>query len=450
MSACTAQKSPVAETDKLVICYDYELRGYVEILMNPLTGEPFHILYPNVEVELIALPDPTTDEALYESVRQKMRIELMSGSGADLFILNSPSRDFEGVFPDVEKFMRSGLFCDLRELYTDPYSGTVYVDESLDPAAMLVAGQIDGKQLTLPLNYNFTTIMTNELSQERLGVSNTSDTAEVLAGLRRLFAPSGAGRMALTEAYPQRSIETPPNDVFLNPYDYTVRPIVDYVSETATIDTPLTRDVLETGKFLYEHMRQLRQNGWLRRDQVFSEAVSGGYGDYVFSEDYAVLGRIDDLYHTENRFVSTFYDYSPRIAAIPGEEGAINAVVTYYGAIRAGSANKLNAMRFLALIYNKTRTQYRDDGTRRIPPSGAAAITDLNSVRNWNTNLGRMASATEATAQQENALWARVSSSRYPVPKEVTDIIMLYYEGEIDLDDAIRRMSEYWKISLSE
>jgi hypothetical protein len=34
--------------------------------------------------------------------------------------------------------------------------------------------------------------------------------------------------------------------------------------------------------------------------------------------------------------------------------------------------------------------------------------------------------------------------------KEVTDIIKQYYDSEIDLDGAIERMENYWKISLVE
>jgi ABC-type glycerol-3-phosphate transport system substrate-binding protein len=436
---CSAAEPPVAETDKLVICADAALVTLTRHLGNPIPWQVFHDLYPNVEIELIELPDPAVNRALYETVRQKMRTELMSGKGPDFFVLRSPGRDFEGFFPDVEKAMRSGLFCDLRTLYTDPFSGTVYIDESRDPAAMFTAGQVDGKQFTMPLAFGFPAIATNDITHEKLGVSDSYGTADMLAGLRRVFSAPGAMKMAASGA----------DEIYLNPYNYTQSPLVNYGAETAELDTALTRDILETGKFLSEHIKRLREEGWLRLDRVYTETVNGGFEDYLFSEDYAVMADVNALNWTESRFTSTFYEYSPYLDAIPGEDVGINAMVSYFGAIRANSPNKLNAMRYLALFFERIRLSNHDNMVRRNPPTGAAPITDLASVIAWE-NFGYLTSRTEETAVQFNRLWSRVVSSRYPVPKEVTDIITRYYEGEIDLDDTIRRMREYWEISLSE
>jgi hypothetical protein len=442
LSACAAPEPPVAETDKLVVCAD-TISAFLYNMGRPGQWTVFYDeKYENVEIEMIELPDPMTEPALYETVKRRIQTQLMSGKGPDLFILNAPDRELEGFFPDVEKAMRSGLFCDLRELYTDPFSGTVYIDEDRDPAVVFTAGQIDGRQLTLPLWFSLPAIATNEDTHEKLGISDSSGTVRMLAGLRRVFSAPGAGRMAVTAG-------SGANEIYLNPYDYTRRPLVDYGAETAAIDTPLTRDILETGKLLSAHIKRLREEGWLRRGQAFSETLSGGFGDYVFSEDYAVMAQLHALNWTESRFVSTFYEYSPYLDAIPDEEGGINMIVKSYGAIRANSPNKLNAMRYLSRLYESYRDIYRDNQQRRNPLSGAATITDLASVNDWN-NLGHITGRTEKTATQVNGLWARVSSTRYPVPKEVTDIITRYYEGETDLEDTLRRMREYWEISLSE
>jgi multiple sugar transport system ATP-binding protein len=431
-----------AETDKLVICVEASLVNNVKYHLDKRLGERFNVLYPGIDVEIIEIPDPSADSALYETVKQKMRTELMSGSGADLYILKSPNRELTGIFPDVEKAMSGGLFCDLRALYTDPFSGAVYIAEDEYTAALFKAGQIDGKQFTLPLGYTFTNITSNDITYDRLGISDSSGTSDFIAGLRRVFEPSGAGRMAV-------AVEAGSNYIYLNPYDYATRPLVDYSAETAKIDTALTRDILETGKALWNHTKRLREEGWLRVDQVYSETVSGGFGDYVFSEDYAVLTPQSVSDWQESTYIFNFYGYSPHIDAVPGEGGEINAMVTTYGAIRANSPNKLNALRFLALMQEISSQAYRGNPVRRSPDLGTTPITDLKEVSQWRDS-GNGAARNADIAERADGFWSRVASSRYPVPKEVTDIITRYYEGETDLDDTIRRMCEYWEISLSE
>ncbi|MDR1299739.1 MAG: hypothetical protein LBJ84_05755 [Oscillospiraceae bacterium] len=411
--------------------------------------------YPDIEVEIIKIPDPAIDPALHEVVRQKLWTQIMSGRGPDLFFLDSPALDFEGFFPDVEKAMRSGIFCDLLPMFTDPLTGQVLVNVDKYSDVMLEAGQLDGQQFVMPLMYNFTTVVTNDITRERLGITDISGTAETLAGLRRVFASPGAGRMAVSAGgghITRLFKDGQPEAIFLNPYDYASRAIVDYDAGTSQIDTPLTRDILETGKFLWEHTQKLREEGWLRRSQVFSEAVTGAFEEYARSEDYVVVANQALAQWDEGPFITNFYGFLPRVDAIPSEDGGVTAQVTAFAAIRANSSNKVNAMRFLAFALPSFRTLFYDNfyhSNYNDYTLGVKPIVDLSSFTgHW--RLDGLNLQSRQSMERTVELWNRVTATRFPVPKEVTDIIRQYYDSEIGLDDAIERMQNHWNISLDE
>lgn len=108
-------------------------------------GEKLHIA---VEV----LPEAGEEQ---EPAFKRMRTELMAGKGPDMFLLSTPRPNRSqqeaslSLFPDINKIMRNGVLADM--------SAYTKADASFAECApaIMQAGQLDGKQLVLPLAFGF-------------------------------------------------------------------------------------------------------------------------------------------------------------------------------------------------------------------------------------------------------------------------------------------------------
>lgn len=90
--------------------------------------EEFCLLYPDVTVTIEEFPPLDSGEAgdiaVHDAALEKLRVEIMSGGGADLFLMGFPS--LEGpLFPRPLEASSNGVFADVRELMTQADQETI-------------------------------------------------------------------------------------------------------------------------------------------------------------------------------------------------------------------------------------------------------------------------------------------------------------------------------------
>lgn len=138
---CTAA-SP-GQSDEFVICTGRSSASFCNQLLSS-----FKTTYPNIVFRLETLPvsssDPMEREAV-EAKMEKLRTEIMSGRGPDLFLLSAHDRL---LISDPDKSMRAGVFLDLS-----PYMEQLAKDLDLNET-VLAAGAVGDAQYLIPLSYS--------------------------------------------------------------------------------------------------------------------------------------------------------------------------------------------------------------------------------------------------------------------------------------------------------
>ena len=150
------------------------------ICVTPMTDDIFyqtlHIklkqLFPDVSFEFVTVPDDSESDPQVmeaeEAALTKLRTEIMSGRGPDLFVLDASNLRLI-QYPD--KQMRAGVFADLA-----PYLDTIAAEATLNET-VLAAGRVGEAQYLLPLYYT---------------VPGVAVPAEALAGFNAGDPPSPA------------------------------------------------------------------------------------------------------------------------------------------------------------------------------------------------------------------------------------------------------------------
>ncbi len=100
------------------------------------------------EVELIYLPEQGVER---ETMIQRIRTELMSGAGPDIFIAKCGSADY-ALFPYPNKIMNSGFFLPLDDYMENNTEFTVWDRQE---QVILEAGRNEEGQQLIPLSYTF-------------------------------------------------------------------------------------------------------------------------------------------------------------------------------------------------------------------------------------------------------------------------------------------------------
>lgn len=126
--------------------------------------EEYQKLYPNVNIIIRKLPYAgyAEGEVLRKAEVTKIKTEIMSGEGSDLFLLHS-GRSYvcgntDNLFEDLEKTARTGVFENLSVIF----EGENAIDSEEYYEFALEAGRVEGKQIFLPLSFNFRGCLTSE------------------------------------------------------------------------------------------------------------------------------------------------------------------------------------------------------------------------------------------------------------------------------------------------
>ena len=134
---------------------------------------------PSVDFQITYIPEDETQRA---GVCKRLRTELMTGKGADIYILSEYKRnggisvsEESILLPDANKTLYSGVFMDISEYTKD--------DESFQKcfAPVMEAGAVDGKQYIVP--FSFDTRLLKSIKEKSAGAITLNDCKKPLSQL---------------------------------------------------------------------------------------------------------------------------------------------------------------------------------------------------------------------------------------------------------------------------
>ncbi len=145
ITSCSEQPKPPTEKTILKVCIESSQLDDLKPVFSY-----YHQLYQDVVVQPILLP---AGKEQRETELKKIQTQIMAGTFADLYLLstNNPfyQENLEPLFPNLNKMMYSGIFCDLNEFLKKDkeFNRQDFLQPILD------AGKANGKQMIFPLQY---------------------------------------------------------------------------------------------------------------------------------------------------------------------------------------------------------------------------------------------------------------------------------------------------------
>lgn len=279
------------------------------------------------DVEVEYLPGEGAER---ETAVTRLRTEIMSGKGPDLFLLDCPSTfhlDPDGLFPYPEKAMNSQIFLPLDELIETAGSPDW---EKLTPQVM-AAGQTEEGQLLVPLAYTFGVTLWKQKDMPPLETGLTWQEA----------AESGDPALTFSAAWD-------PSDSY--PYQNYLSDVLgdlaDYGAEKLAFSQDdlfgLTKEALD--------LRARRQEGEFDSLPKSLQTVMG-----VECSSQLFFGA-DAIGYTGNGDPLT-------MAPFPNRAGGITATVSSYAGISRNTKRPEDAFALLDLLLDpKLQKESMDDG----------------------------------------------------------------------------------------
>lgn len=366
--------------------------------------------YPNFQVNIDILPQEEPGRSLY---MQRLRTLTAAGKGPDVFLLPTSAtehgrqyanrnighiRDLEPLFADVEITMCNGIFADIHTFYE---ADIELKTEELNKQIM-DAGCYRGGRYILPLRYSFPVLYTDVEKLAEYGYSLTDISGNINQLLNWAIA---SGNQAMACSAEPAFLRTDRGFSLLDPQ-------IDYESETISA----TKE--EVASFLYkiQDLESLIGSADEHRYRLTIYNFTQSYYD-IWSEEGFSVGK-----HYEQKFPIVFPCHigfledaalvtaaakasGENYAMLPlkNNNGDLNAFVTYYGAVGAGSDHLQEAYDFLRLFLTENAQFERARPIKQIVwDRGIATKTRLIEegwpVRIWNAT---------------DAIWSNLRTSVY-------------------------------------
>lgn len=269
-------------------------------------------LYEGYDVQFEVLPDSSAER---ESRLSRLRVEIMSGSGPDAFVLpcNETYLDDGGrntpLFENVEKAMRLSLFLPLDELIAK----SEYLNMEEHHQVIMDAGKTEEGQQVLPLLFNCSAYFVEGQLNETDVLWNTWD--DVLACKdENLLSILGSKR----------------DDWFGRQYTR----FADYDSE----------DLLITPEEI-------------SRDMAFHASLDGYYDPFAAEEPASVID-IDSLRKWQR------HPEEMTLVTVPNDTGGLTATISAYAAINRNSEHAEEVFKLIELLFAE---EVQNDGGFSIP-----------------------------------------------------------------------------------
>ncbi len=172
LGGCNGSQSSDLNEKVIRVCVSNYLYAEVETI-----AQIYREKNPGVKIQLEALSEESEDEA---KIKQ-MKTDIMSGKGPDLFILQS--RGYEAyernfLFPNVNKAMESGVFCNL-----DDFIKKDKLWENINiPKGILKVGTYNGRQYVLPITIDLPMLVQEEA--DKVDVSEEESLMDCMKAIR--------------------------------------------------------------------------------------------------------------------------------------------------------------------------------------------------------------------------------------------------------------------------
>lgn len=298
-----------------------------------MVTEQFAELYPNVTVKMDILPTDDEERAAY---LQKLRTQIMSGGGPDLYLLPTNSvaatgkgqglKRVEPLFRDVERSMHNYLFYDISEFYD--------TDETLNKDALNTSVMdgcvIDGARYALPLRYDIGVYLVDRENLEALGGSVEVFSGTYLDVVNNALALGNEGLLF-------GSISTD--------WSCCLPKQIDYVNGTLNVTEEAVAEFMRcTQLWLSCDITTLSINGFNASPLIYiydgTQFADSGFGVYATS-----LSTLPSDMLLANLLGEDLEMYPIRDC-----NGSINATIDYYAAVGAGSTYPRLAYEFAKLF----------------------------------------------------------------------------------------------------
>ncbi len=298
--ACKSNNKTKTET--ISICTEERMKLIVEDVMkyfNDTRETP-------VDFQVTYIPENENERA---GVCKRLRTELMTGKGADIYILAEYQRN-GGLFsvdedtlllPDANKTLNSGVFKDISEYTTD--------DESFQKcfAPVMEAGAVDGRQYIVP--FSFDTRLLKSIKELNAGSITLEDC-----------------RKPLTQLLKEEKLQE------MNPYDF-----------------------LDVGTWIGNSFDYQKGEIYFSEEDVIHvleyATADGGYYDPDFIPEYwAAPGQYESLHSFDSyleELQETEYGYLPMVTL----DGRPAARILSYGAVGRTCKNPELAYDFLRIFW---------------------------------------------------------------------------------------------------
>ena len=400
----------------------------------------FNREYTEVKVEFDILPNAGDED--YDTALERTRTKLMSGKGADLYIINTKT----GLLGDVNLSMGNGVFCDMLPLLED---AGVNMDDFVQP--VIKAGQIDGKQYVMPLGYNLLLTLTNDKTDSILGENSFDNLEETMDGLIKLSQIDGVGTRTATAGMVKlcHSKELP---MLLAPYYFSETPLVDYKDNSAHMDSAFVRDFLVKGKEF--------------ADSFITDEMNEDYS--ITLEEWEEYVQTDKYFLINDRLSMLLCElgtneklgYISNINAVPTSDGGVCAKIERLVAISEASGNKTDAANAVAMMLSREFQESVYDinaDCRRFPVRKGCIEGYAGNIvaegkpplcSNFYGQLMFSDTLSEEVINRLCEIEEKVSCAVFAVPDDLIKPIESYYNGETDVDTLIETLQNAWEMSL--
>lgn len=307
----------------------------------------FQADHPGVTVTLDILP---SDSSQREIVLKQLRTKVMAGNGPDVFLLPSCdvyrydltqwypseiltlSNQIEPLFPDPLQTMYRGAFMDISRFYD---SDAELNTEQLQPDVM-EAGTLDGGRYLLPLYYDFPVLYADTEGMQSMGLALDGSWGNLVEAV-------------LAQDSPLLASNAKPDFCQLGSAFTLLSAALDYENDTVALTEA------DFFSFLTRYQALLTL-----ADGQDSDPYGPSMNNWA-NHSWVQITEPDGSFHTDDAemfpkkipvLVSTL-SQAPIAAAIAkaarreevqmipltGDDGALTATVTYYGALGAGCRN---------------------------------------------------------------------------------------------------------------
>ncbi len=360
-TACSHEDAPVpAPTDELVVYVPPDF--YLTHIMNR-AKELFQSRFPDVALTYQAFgqgnqtPFLIGRNAEYQNYCSLLQSELTAGKGPDLIVLR------DGDFPDLEKLLAAGSFCNLdRFLSADEDFTTDHFQQ-----AVFNAGYRDGQRLYIPINYAHYSLGTLAQTEQAFGLAmqeelSFEDWSDQMIG--HIQTHSLEDNRKLFHGWDQYE---PYERLWINSCGLSV---VDYQSKEFRIDTTAFRTYMEFYKAIYPNLIADWDGTVPSMYQAVTDVLHAvETGNLLYDLSYSGPGSMMNLF-------SYYLRYGPgmeglrfyRLPVLAETEPFARPV--YRAAIRSNSPNQTNAYEFIKILLSDDVQEM--EGYLDIPVSNSA------------------------------------------------------------------------------